>query len=557
MGVDWTLLTATVIVVGTLLAMASGRVSPLLALVAGLSLAGVLGIATPAQLASGLSNPGVITVGAMLVIARGVVATGVVSRVTWLLLHAAESAQQAIRRVMVPIGLASAVMNTTPIVAMLIPATRELEQTRGIPARRILLPVAHVTTLAGAITLIGTSSNLLIAGIASEAGVDMGMLSFAPVALPVALVGWLVVYLVAPRLGQGERVHEPAVREWHVEIPVAGRALLLGHTARSQGLALSQEYELVAIERWGQPVDTDVVVEPGDVLVFMATEAGVRSLWGSAKFGTSPVRLYAVTIRSGDGAGIREFEDDAIHVGAARTTGALRDAVLGPGEMCFVSAPNVEVVRANASVGLWQDAASRVPQPGRTWVALGILAGVIVTASLGLVPVEVGSVAGAVLMVLTRVLTPGSAARALDLNVLGILAASVGLGAIVVTSGLADVIADGIRTLAGGEAMLVVLVFAVATTMLTNVTTNAATAAILTPIGLTIAAEMGIDPMTVLALIGTCVSFTFINPYSHQTNLMVMRPGGYTQAAFARFGVPVVLAAVATAIAAAGIQLRV
>jgi len=87
---------------------------------------------------------------------------------------------------------------------MLVPAAKELEQNRGIKARELMLPIAHVTTLAGSVTMIGTSSNLLIAGIAAPAGIDMRMLSYAPVALPVAVIGAVVVYLTAPLMLSGQ-----------------------------------------------------------------------------------------------------------------------------------------------------------------------------------------------------------------------------------------------------------------------------------------------------------------------------------------------------------------
>ena len=131
---------------------------------------------------------GVITIAGMLVIARGVVQTGVVSRMTWVLLATTSTAKQVLRRLAFPGGVASALINTTPLVALLIPAARQLEQTNRIPAREVLLPITYVATLAGSVTLIGSSSNLLIAGIAHEKGVDMGMLSFAAVCLPAALV---------------------------------------------------------------------------------------------------------------------------------------------------------------------------------------------------------------------------------------------------------------------------------------------------------------------------------------------------------------------------------
>jgi hypothetical protein len=355
---------------------------------------------------------------------------------------------------------------------------------------------------------------------------------------------------------RGTTTSDEVVRDWRVEIPVVSRALVTGHTAGSLGIARTREYELITVVREGEMLGPEVSLEAGDGLVFMATETGVRALWGSPFFGTSPDRLYAVTVRSGSGTEVRELEDGALHVVAARSATPLRDTHLPPGDLCFVSAREVGAVRAHAAVGLWQDAASRVPQPRRTWVAVLILAGVIVSASVGAVPIELAAVAGAVLMVLTRVLRPGQAARAVDLNIIGILAGSIGLGVIVVTSGLADVLADVVRTLSSGEAVLVVVVFALATALMTNVVTNAAAVSILTPVGLTIASEMAIDPAVLLALIGTCVSFTFINPFAHQTNLMVMRPGGYTTATFVRFGLPLIIAVVATAIVAANVLLR-
>jgi len=149
---------AAVIVIATLVAMTTGRVLAVLALACALVIAGLLGIATPSELFAGLSNGGVITIAAMLVIAKGVMSTGVITRVTYRLPAGVTSTRQALRRLIPPVGIVSALINTTPIVAMLIPAANELEQQSGVPARGVLLPVAHATTLAGSATLIGTSS---------------------------------------------------------------------------------------------------------------------------------------------------------------------------------------------------------------------------------------------------------------------------------------------------------------------------------------------------------------------------------------------------------------
>jgi di/tricarboxylate transporter len=536
--------------------MASGRVDPLMSLLVALILAGILGIAPASQLAAGLSNAGVITIAAMLVIAKGIVQTGVVSRATWSLLASTSTAQQVFRRLAFPIGVASALINTTPLVALLIPAARQLEQTRRIPAREVLLPLAHVTTLAGSVTLIGTSSNLVIAGIAGQHGVDMGMFSFAAVALPVALVGAVVVYLTSPRALRGEVDTAARSKDWRVEIPVTAPAPAQDRRAATLGIYQTREYELVGIQRWGTMVDINERIEAGDLLVFKATEEGIAAIWRTPVFGMSAQRLYAVSVSAGEPASLHDFErDGSMRIIAARSDRSLHETDLNPGETCYVAAESEEAVARNPVVALWQTATSRAPQPSKTFVALGILLGVIVAASFGLVPAEVAASAGAVLMVLTGVITPRSAARALDPRILGLIAGSIGLGAIVVESGLAATIADAISDLSNGTLGLVV-VLALATTVMTNLVTNAATASIITPVALRIASDMGVDPVTVLALIGTCVSFTLINPYSHQSNVMVMQPGGYTAAQFARFGGWILVACLVTVCGVAYLLLR-
>lgn len=132
-------LAAAVIVVLTLVAMTTGRTPAVLALICALVAAGLIGIATPGELFAGLSNSGVITVAAMLVIAKGVLHTGVVSRVTYRLLNGVTTSGQALLRLIPPVGFVSALINTTPIVAMLIPAAAELQQRSSVSARGVLL----------------------------------------------------------------------------------------------------------------------------------------------------------------------------------------------------------------------------------------------------------------------------------------------------------------------------------------------------------------------------------------------------------------------------------
>ena len=540
---------AAIIVAVTLAVIVSGRVPAVLCLVSALVVAGFLGIAKPSELFAGLSNGGVITIAAMLVIAKGVFYTGVVSRVTYRLLSGVDSIRETLVRLIPPVGVLSALINTTPIMAMLIPATKELEQQSGVPARGILLPTAHATTLAGSATLIGTSSNLLIAGIAKPLGVNLSMFSFVPVAVPVALAGWAVLVLTAPLL-QRDRPAAPA-RElnWRAEIPLSDVANSIGRTAAELGIEHTPEFELVKVKRPGEKAPNDTRLEAGDVLVYRATEDGVRMLWGSPRFGLARQDLYLVSVSNDEPTAIQDLEENEdIMVVAAETGKSLRKTAARAGDMCLVSAPSADVLADHPSVGLWQKVAGKAPQTGKTTAALAILLAVILCTSFGLAPVELVATAGAVLMVLTRVLTPRSAARALNWNILAIIAGSIGLGTIVVKSGLGETISNAIVRVSGGEAILVALVFAVVTTVVTNVVTNAAAAAILTPVAITVANEAGLDPVVLLTLIGTCISLTFLNPIAHQTNLMVMGPGGYSTKTFVRFGIPVTIVALAVGV---------
>lgn len=540
---------AAVIVVVTLAAIVSGRAPAVLCLICALIVAGFAGIARPSELFAGLSNGGVITIAAMLVIAKGVFYTGVVSRVMYRLLAGVDSVRGTLVRLIPPVGVLSALINTTPIMAMLIPATRELEQQSGIPARGVLLPMAHATTLAGSATLIGTSSNLLIAGIAKTYGVNLSMFSFVPVAVPVALAGWVVLVLTAPLLVRERPKADALDLNWRAEIPLSDVANSIGRTPAQLGIEATPEFQLEKIRRPGEKVPVGARLEAGDVLIYRATEDGVRMLWGSPRFGLARQNLFLVSVASDEATAIQDLDDDEdIMVVAAQTTKSLRKAAARPGELCLVSAPSADVLAGHQLVGLWQKVAGKAPQTGKTTAALAILLGVILASSFGIAPVELIAVTGATLMVITRVLTPRSAARALNWNILAIIAGSIGLGTIVVKSGLGETISSAIIRLSGGQAVLIALVFALVTTLLTNVVTNAAAAAILTPVAITVAADAGLNPVVLLTLIGTCISLTFLNPIAHQTNLMVMGPGGYSTTTFVRFGIPVTVVTLAVSV---------
>jgi len=202
-------------------------------------------------------------------------------------------------------------------------------------------------------------------------------------------------------------------------------------------------------------------------------------LWASPRFGLSPQDLYVASIANDDQATVRDLEeDDDIVVVAAQTDRPLRETPAVPGETCLVTTNSVAPSPIIGWSGCGRRWLARPPKAGKTWIALSILALVIAAGSFGMAPIEPAAVAGATLMVMTRVLTPRSAVRALNWNILAIIAGSVGLGTIVVNSGLGDYISGAVLSLSGENTFLVVVAIAVGTTVLTNVVTNSAAAAI-------------------------------------------------------------------------------
>ena len=132
--------------------------------------------------------------------------------------------------------------------------------------------------------------------------------------------------------------------------------------------------------------------------MFAASEDGVGALWRSPLFGLAPQRLFGVTVKAGESGTLYDFEHDgSTRVVAARTDRPFRDTELIPGDTCYVAGDNAAAVDRNDGVALWQVAGSRAPQPGKTWIALGILVAVVVAASFGLAPVALVASAGAVL----------------------------------------------------------------------------------------------------------------------------------------------------------------
>jgi di/tricarboxylate transporter len=538
-------------------------------------------VLTPAEAFAGFANPAPITVAALYVLARAVEKTGLLHPVLARLLGRRARDGISLARLTLPAAGASALLNNTPLVAMLVPPVSDWADRTGQPASRFLMPLSYAVILGGAITLIGTSTNLVVSGLVEQrSGTPLGLFEITPMGLPVALAGLAVLLLTARRLlpdrQAARRDLDPGVaREFTVRMRVEPRGPADGVTIEAAGLRSLQGVFLLQVERRGEVVGPPAAgdrLEGGDELVFVGRVDQVLDLQARrglvlaeqphvAGFDTARHAFFEVvvgphsplagrTLREAGFRGRYHAGVVAIHRAGRRIDAKLGAVQLEPGDTLLVLADRGFRDR-------WRDRGDFLliapidgPQPAATrrWpVVAAVLLGVVVVAGLGVLPMLEASLIAVVLLIVSGVLTAAEARAAVDLEVVIMIAASFALGEAMERTGLADTMAGGVVGAFGGLGPLGALLGVILTTMLvTELVTNNAAAAVVLPLAWSAAERAGQDPRVFAMAVAVMASCSFLTPIGYQTNLMVYGPGGYRFLDYARLGAPITLAVVVT-----------
>ncbi|HUT79425.1 MAG TPA: SLC13 family permease [Polyangia bacterium] len=560
--------------------------------VLGVALAALLvpGILTPRQALGGFANEGVITIAALFVVARAVQNTGGLARVAFAVLGRSSSYAIAMLRLMVPTILVSAFLNNTPVVAMLVPVVRRFAVQNDIAPSRLLIPLSYASILGGMCTLVGTSTNLVVSGMLVDQGyLAMGMFEMSAVGLFVAIVGLGFMLLVGRKLLPDRRDVTDLLaeerREYLVELMVTEECPLVGRSIEGAGLRHLKGLFLVHIERRGNvigPVPPTEALEAGDRLLFtglvstIVDLAGIRGLLpvgdethfdvrGDKRAGE--LQLFEVVISPTSplvGLGIREagFRNRydaaviAVHRAGQRVVSKIGDVVLKPGDTLLLEAPTAFARRWYDSLHFYLVSAVRGSSRtdnGRAPLVLAVLGAMIALPALGLTSMVVAAITAAAVLLVTRAVTPVGAQRSVDLGVLLVIAAALGVGKAIETTGLAALAADlvlgGVRA-HGPVAVLAAVV--IITNVFTELFNNGAAAALTFPVALATAGQLGADPRPFAIAVALGASASFATPLGYQTNLMVYGPGGYRFTDFLKVGLPmnaVVVAAIVFAVA--------
>lgn len=540
----------------------------------------ISGVVDASEAFAGFSNPAPFTVAALFVVARAVSKTGAIRPLTRSMMGDVGHTRRPMLRMLFPTALSSGFLNNTPLVAMLIPEVTAWARRRGSDVSKFLLPLSYGAILGGLVTLIGTSTNLVIAGQMGEVGLEpFSFFELGAVGLPIAIVGIVILVAISPRLLASKQSSAAGFREdtrkFTIELEVVPGGPVDGKTVEEAKLRHLSDVFLASIDRGDTtiaPARPNTVLRGGNLLRFVGEVSQILDLQNLAgvrlaehrhlsEMESPSARFFQVVVAPdspfvGKTLSEAQFRSQyqaavvAIHRAGHRLEGKLGEMPIRVGDAFLVVAdPEFKDRWQNRSdfliIASLDDELSPPARGGG--VTIVILVGMILVAALNIVPILEASLAAVVLLLAMRILTPDEARRAVDLEVIGVIASAFGLAAAMQASGLADLIADGIVTLFQGIGPTGVLLgIVIATVALTELVTNNAAALLMFPIAITGANAAAIDPRGMAVAVAISASASFLTPIGYQTNTMVYGPGGYNIKDYIKTGAPLTLLVIVT-----------
>ncbi|MCT8999030.1 SLC13 family permease [Chelativorans intermedius] len=541
-----------------------------------------LGSLHPEELLAGFANPALATVLALLIVGQGLFATDAMDRPVRMLARAGgRSATRAIVITLLSAATLSAVLNNTPVVVIFIPVLTVMAAHRRFAASKVLMPLSFLTILGGMTTLIGSSTNLLVAGVAARAGESIGFFDITVPGIILATAGAVYVLGIMPRIlqtAENESSHQKTVSgtQFIGEIRLTAGHPFIGMESKAGMFPGLRDLTPRLIVRRGMifyPPFENVTLSEGDRLVVTATRrafmdalsrggASIISNGQEQLAGTGDpsqplgpdYHLAEAVIAPGSrhaGRTIRNAGIDTTHgihmLGVQRKHRMGRTPMseirLEPGDTILIGGTDraLEELRQSHDLLVLEWSAEPVPQRRKAGIAMAIFAFIVATAALDLLPIVATSIAGAFAMLATGCLTLPQLSRAFDRQIFLLVGSSIAAATALERTGGAQLIADGVVALLDGQSPAIILSgFFAAVAVLTNFLSNNATAVLFTPIGLGIAHAIGAPPMAFVAATIFAANTCFATPIGYQTNLLVMGPGHYSFRDFIRAGAPLV-----------------
>lgn len=546
---------------------------------AGMSVLLLFGILDEADLGKVFGNAAPLTIGAMFVLGEALTRTGVIDGIA---VRFEKWAGKSISRAIVILALIvmplSAFMNNTPVVIVFLPVLLAFSRSTGLKASKLLIPLSFLSILGGTITLIGTSTNLLVSGLSRQQGQPaFGLFEISGLGIVYALVGALYIHFIGRRLlpdrdTVSSLLDSEDTRKFSSAVEIPEGSPLIGVRLTDHPLFTDRKstivYEVIRQGRREEDIPLDAItLQERDVLWFRATAKRLAEIQATPgvdmihrKAGTPEAEISQGTeVKTVEaiigprspliGKSVKESNIRrhygivvaAVHRKGMNLSEGYQDIRLAFGDTLLLEGPvqNINRLNQEGSFLSLNETVLVAPLKSRAWIAVGILAAVVLAAGFNLLSITSAAIIGAVLAVMTGCLDLRGAYKAVEWNVLFLIYGMLGIGMAMQKTGGAEWIAMGLVGALDGFGPLVILAMIyLLASLLTEMVTNNAVAILLTPIAISIAVSMDVDPRPFLVAIMFGASASFITPIGYQTNTYVYGAGGYRFGDFLKIGIP-------------------